>query len=206
MIAVFLRGELGSPRYADTIQAELNARGLDRALIEMPDINDRMENVQRAAVLLGYRPWLVDYGLLKDGPSSPAWQWVELAREDIENLHYVTYSYWDELSDGTHCVRDGARNVQAGKLVFGVSNDNFWEIARRIDAGELVPPLIVLSAGLSGPHTLIEGHVRATSCLLAKHPRRTIKALFGTVANSISGRGCEVPGVPVSVFSSGVRR
>ena len=81
MVAVFLRGELRSPRYADTIQAELNARGLDRALIEMPDLNDRMENVQRAAVLLGSRPWLVGHGLLKDWPSHAVWQWVELVRQ-----------------------------------------------------------------------------------------------------------------------------
>jgi hypothetical protein len=181
MVAVFLRGELGSPRYADTIQAELNARGLDRALIEIPDLNDRMENVQRAAVLFGYRPWLVHHGLLENWPSNTVWQWVELVREDIENLRYITYSYWDELSNGTHLVRDGARSVQAWKLVSGVSNDGFWEVARRIDAGELMPPLIVLSGGASGPHTLIEGHVRATSCLLAKHPRGAIKALFRTV-------------------------
>lgn len=106
---------------------------------------------------------------------------VELFRDDIENLHYVTYSYWDELSKGTHLVRDGARSVRAGELVFGVSNDGFWEVARRIDTGHSIPPLIVLSGRVGGPHTLIESHVRATSYLLAKHPPVVIKALFGTV-------------------------
>lgn len=179
MVAVFLLGELDSPRFAETIQAALRDRKLSKALIEKPNLDSSAENAQRAAILLEYRPWLVDFGLLKEWPPNAMWHWAELNREDIENLHYVTYSYWDELSSGTHLVQDGAKSVKAGRVVFEVGNDNFWEVARRIDAGETMRPIIILSDGERGPHTVIEGHTRATSYLLADHAPRTVHALFG---------------------------
>jgi hypothetical protein len=179
MVATFLHGELGSPRFADAIQAALINHGQSRELVEKPNLGSKTENAQRAAILLEYRPWLVDFGLLKDVPSQAQWHWVDLSREDIEGLHYVTYSYWDELSNGTHLVREGAKSVAAGKTAFGVSNDGFWEIASQLEVGGTIPPIIAVAGAKGRPHTVIEGHVRATGYLLAKHRPDAMRALFG---------------------------
>ena len=70
--------------------------------------------------------------------------------------------------------------MKAGKVVFGVGNDNFWKVARRINAGETILPMIILSGAKKGPQIVIEGHTRATSYLLADNAPRTVRALFGT--------------------------
>lgn len=152
MVAVFLHGELASPRFGDTIRAALHNRKLDSALIEDPNLTDKTANTERAAILLEYRPWLVDFGLLKQWPPNALWRWVDLTRKDIDGLVYVTYDYWDKLSNETHLVREGARSVRIGKRVLEVSNDSFWEVARQIDAGKDVPPIIVLSGGTNNPN------------------------------------------------------
>jgi hypothetical protein len=184
MVATFLRGELDSPRFAADLRAELAARGLDRTLIDAPDLADPVANARREAVLLGYRPWVVQ------DAGGRSWQWVELTAEDVADLHYLTYSYWDELSDGTHVVRDGARNVRAGKVVFEVPNDRFWTVAGLIDAGRPMPPLIIAGGAPGTPHTLVEGHLRATGHLLAQRPPRVLKALFGNLV-TLSSSGLE---------------
>jgi len=181
MIAVFLQGELDSPRFGDVIETALHSRGLSRSLIERPNLSDEAENAQRSSILFEYRPWLASADLLKGWPPKAKWQWVELARKDIENLRYVTYSYWDELSNGTHSVGDGASSVRSGKVVFDVPHDNFWKVAHRVDAREDIPPMIILSNSKGQPHIVIEGHVRATSYLLAEHPPKTLRALLGSV-------------------------
>jgi hypothetical protein len=177
-VAVFLLGELGSPRYSDNVLAELDRRGLDKSLISTPDLDDRIENEQRADVLLAYRPLILDDDVLGRWPPDIDWEWVELDLDEIGNLHYLTYSYWDELSNGTHLVRTAAENVRDGNTVFDVSNDTFWDIAHRIDAREPLPPLIARTRDDEPSPLLIEGHKRATSYLLAKNPPPTVKVLL----------------------------
>lgn len=177
-VAVFLRGEIASPRYRETVLAELDRRGLDRALVDTPHLESDLENNQRAAVLLAYRPLIVDDDVFGHWPPDVDWQSVEFDLDEVGNFHFLTYSYWDELSSGTHLVRDGAESVRAGRVVFGVHNDMFWQIAQSIDAGKQLPPLIALDRGPDLRPLLIEGHNRATGLLLAMNPPTTIKALL----------------------------
>jgi hypothetical protein len=181
MVLAFLQGELDSPRFGDAVRAGLETRGFDDRLIRVPNLDDELENGHRSSILLEYRPWLVDPDLLRAWPPNATWRWVELTRKEVEALHYVTYDYWDALSGGTHLVRDGARSVQNGTVIFEVPNDRFWEVARKFDAGDALAPIIIVSSVGDGACTLIEGHLRATGYLLAQRVPATVRALHGEV-------------------------
>jgi hypothetical protein len=181
MVLAFLQGELDSPRFGDAVRSGLEARGFDERLIRVPDLDDEIENGHRGSILLEYRPWLTDPDLLRSWPPNAAWRWVDLTRKEVEALHYVTYDYWDALSGGTHLVGDGARSVQNGTVIFEVPNDRFWEVARKIEAGETLSAIIIVSSVGESVCTLIEGHLRATGYLLAQRAPATVRALHGEV-------------------------
>jgi hypothetical protein len=147
----------------------------------MPNLDDDIENGHRSSILLEYRPWLAYSDVLKAWPPNATWQWVALTRKEFEELHYITYDYWDELSGGTHLVREGARSVRNGTVIFEVPNDRFWEVASQIEAGETLLPLIIFSAVGDRVCTLIEGHLRATGYLLAQRVPATVRALHAAV-------------------------
>lgn len=58
-------------------------------------------------------------------PDGLTWYDAEIARAEIADLRYVDYSYWNELTDNSHLVKDGLANIRKGKVVFEVSNDRF---------------------------------------------------------------------------------
>jgi hypothetical protein len=193
MVLAFLRGELDSPRFGDAVRGGLEARRMDERLINAPNLDDEMENGLRASILREYRPWLADSDVLGAWPPNATWQWVELPRTEVEELHYIPYDYWDALSGGTHLVRDGARCVREGTVIFDVPNDRFWEVARTIDAGETLLPLIIFSVAGDGVCTLIEGHLRATGYLLAQRAPATVRAVHATVSAGATAPGATAP-------------
>lgn len=66
MIVAFLRAEIDSSRYGENyVRAGLRARGLERRLIDSPNVTDSVENGVRRQ-LMGYRGYEVRQALLQD--------------------------------------------------------------------------------------------------------------------------------------------
>jgi hypothetical protein len=55
--------------------------------------------------------------------------------QELEQVRYIKYDYWDELSGGTRLARDGASNAVAGKVVYGVSSEGLVEMADALRQG-----------------------------------------------------------------------
>ena len=55
-------------------------------------------------------------------PDSLTWHEAEMTRQEIGGLRYVDYSYWNELTDNTHLVKDGVKNIRRRE-------DSFWRPA-----------------------------------------------------------------------------
>ncbi|MDX1931111.1 MAG: hypothetical protein SFU56_00755 [Capsulimonadales bacterium] len=182
MVATFLRAEIASPRWKDTISDWLRRYGFDRRLVEFPDLDSASENAARALILGDFRGYARNLDLFQDypAPGTIRWEHVVLNGEDLAQVRYIDYSYWNELSDGTRRASVAAETIRRGITVFGVSNDGFRQAAQMLENGERFPELILVRSE-GTPPVVLEGHLRLTAYFLApERTRADVQAFLGT--------------------------
>lgn len=191
MVAAFLRAEFCSPRFSDDLKKTMQSLNVEETVITHPDITDLQQSKLRAQVLGAYRGYQQDREMFDAVPTKLTWYDAEITRQELGALHYVDYSYWNELTRDTHLVRDGVRNIEQGKVVFDVPNDRFWALAERILNGDHdFEPIILWGTSGGSALEILEGHLRATAFGLAgdKAPA-AIKVLVGLVSAGVSPGG-----------------
>jgi hypothetical protein len=65
---------------------------------------------------------------------------------DLEKIRYIDYSYWNELSAGTHKPLVAAETIRRGVLIYDLSNDGFLRTAEHIKNGGTFPKLFFLTS------------------------------------------------------------
>lgn len=183
MVAVFLRAEFTSPRFSGELKKAMHLVGASEALITDPDIMNDQDNELRAKVLGEYRGYRQNRELFEGFPDNLNWYEAELTRDEIGDLHYVDYSYWNELSNHNHMVKDAVKNIRKGKIVFDVPHDRFLDVAEDIRQGKSdFEPMILWGQTTDSPLTILEGHLRATAFgLAADKAPATIQTIIGLV-------------------------
>lgn len=168
MVAAFLKAEYQSERFSDDLKLSMQKLGVKDTIITQPDLTDEHENRLRTQLLGDYRGYKQNKKIFKGFPDNLTWYRAEITRNEIGNLRYVDYSYWNELTDNTHLVKSAVKNIEAGKIVFNVSNDRFLAVAEKIRQGEHdFEPMILWGENEYSPLTILEGHLRATAFGLA---------------------------------------
>ena len=167
MIAIFLKGELGFNRVTDNRARVMDLEAIDPKIITEPNINSKQENQQRSELFQRFRGW-PDTKLFSYFPTNLQWSWVEFGLDELLDAKFINYSYWVELSDGTRRVKDASRNVLADKIVFNVSNDHFFQVAKAVKLKAPITPLIFVAESSQGQKYILEGHVRSVGYALAK--------------------------------------
>ena len=183
MVATYLKAEISSARFSADVKEAMRTFGVEESAITHPDLTSGRENALRAKVLGAYRGYGRNREMFEGVPDHLTWYEAELTRAEIGNLRYVDYSYWNELTDNTHMVKDGVKNIRKGKVVFGVSNDRFLTFAEKVRNGEYeVEPMILWGQNIASTPEILEGHLRATAFGLAgeKAPATT-HVLIGLV-------------------------
>ncbi len=172
-ILEWLKAEMGSARFSDDLHIAIKKLGYDEEVVTQPDLNNKQENAMRWQILKSYRTWLDrDFG-------GYDWELVELHKDDVSNLNYIDYSYWNELSDNSRKVGRAAENIENGKIVFDVPNDRFYLVARDVESGVDFDPIIVVSKHNDNQGEILEGHLRATSYVLSRDTPKPLKAIWG---------------------------
>lgn len=171
----WLKAELRSDRFSGDLKSAIKELDDNETTITKANLHDKQENEIRWKILKSYRTWLkinfYDY----------EWYQVELSSVDVKKLNYIDYSYWNELSDYTRKVGRAAENVADGREVFDVPNDRFYSVAKDIENGISLPPIIIVSNYDINQGEIIEGHLRATGFVLAQVTERPLKAIWGTL-------------------------
>ena len=180
MVALFLATEYPAPRTHQLMLPVLQREGWPPSLIEQPNLDDERENAQRRSVLGAYRgygqspdyfaglPLDVEYlDYFAGFPLDVQWELATLSQQELEQVKYIEYEYWVELSGGSRLPRDGVRTILAGCDVFGVSNQGFLQMAASLRAGVRFPTLILVGKNRESPLVVLEGHARLTAMLLA---------------------------------------
>ncbi|HKR81532.1 MAG TPA: hypothetical protein VJR27_00860 [Candidatus Saccharimonadales bacterium] len=181
MVAAFLKAEFTSERFGDELKKVMQKLSVATEVIVTPDIKDEHQNELRAKVLGDYRGYKQNRAIFANFPHNLAWYTAELSREEIGDLRYVDYSYWNELTNNTHMVKDAVKNIQQDKTVFDVRNDRFLAVAEKIRHGEHdFEPMILWDKSKDWPLTILEGHLRATAFGLAgKDAPKSILVIVG---------------------------
>ncbi len=162
MIAVYLKTEIHSQRFGKVILDLLAQHGIDRALIDQPDITSSSENASRRMLLGAYRAYV-----LKELPPDIRWYRAALDREEVAHIRYIDYDYWNELSGGTRMPSEAAKTIRAEREIFTVNNEGFLQAAQALREGAVFPDLILVGESPASVLTVYEGHLRLTAYLLA---------------------------------------
>ena len=167
MIAVFLKTEIKSERWSNDILKLLDQDRVERKMIDYPNLLNDDENRYRKELLGAFRGYNKNRLLFEDFPEDIKWFRVLLSKDDIGEVKYMRYSYWNELSKQTRLPRVAAGEIKSGHEVFGVSNDGFWEAVVVMQNGVGFPEMILVAKNQSSDLVMLEGHKRITAFFLA---------------------------------------
>ena len=149
-------------------------------IIERPNLDDAQENACRRSILGAYRgygqntdyfeglPPDVEYMDYFEGfPLDVHWERAMLSKQELEQVKYIEYDYWVELSGGSRLPRDAARTILAGYEVFGVNHQGVLQMATAFRARARFPTLILVGKNRESSLVVLEGHMRLTAMFLA---------------------------------------
>jgi hypothetical protein len=169
LVAVFLKTEIASARFEPEIRRLLERDGCDPEVVKNPDWNDQAENRYRKRLLGDFRGYQRNGGLFIGYPDHVEWHRAMLTREEITQIRYIDYSYWNELSQHSRLPLVAAESIRRGQVIYGESTHGFLVLAQELCQGACFPELIVTAASLSSPVVVMEGHARLTAYGLAPH-------------------------------------
>jgi ketosteroid isomerase-like protein len=144
VIAAFVHGELGSPRYGERVRELFERHG--------GDVH---------AVLGKHRAWRRDEGLFMGFPADVRWFRAALDPDEVLDILYINWDWWLRISAGSRRPRDAAERIRAG-LIPGITAESHELYADPADN----PPLIAVRTGPGGKLVLLEGHARLTAYAL----------------------------------------
>jgi hypothetical protein len=165
MVAVFLRGELDSSRYRETLRGFLARDRRDEGVLRRPDLDDREANRYRSGLLEEYRAYERRDGLFGGFPRQVDWFRAVLSRDEVLDVLYINWDWWLTISDGTRRPREAARRIRAG-LVPGSTVEEHEPLAAALRGSARPPELIVATTPAHSPLALVEGHFRLTAYAL----------------------------------------
>jgi len=167
MVALFLSTEYPSPRTHQHILQVLQREGWPPSIIEQPNLRDGQENAQRRSILGAYRGYGQNTDYFEGFPLDVRWERAMLSKQELEQVKYIEYDYWIELSGGSRLPRDARKKILAGHEVFGVSHQGVLQMAAAFRSGARFPTLILVGKNRESPLVVLEGHMRLTAMVLA---------------------------------------
>jgi hypothetical protein len=179
MVAVFLAGELDSPRYGQMIRHCMTIFGVSWREVAKPNFADPAENERRSLLLSGYRGWRRSSELFDAYPCDLVeWRRAVLSAEDLERVFYARHEDWMEVSGGTLSPVVAAQRISGGHVPEGFSLDNITAIGSRLQAGETLPTIIGTGTPSGSVIVVLEGSSRLTAQILNGFPER-LEILYG---------------------------
>jgi hypothetical protein len=163
MVALFLRGEFASDRWASSLRALLDGR--EETVLTQPDLTDAEQNRFRSWALEEHRAWERRDGLFGGFPHDVEWFRAELEPDEVLEILFIHWDWWLWVSGGTRRPREAALRIRAGKHD-GVTAAEHEPWAAALRSSSPPPELIAVTTPAHAPLVLLEGHVRLTAFAL----------------------------------------
>lgn len=165
MILEFLSAELESIRFRDKMIKVLKTLQLDEEVIIKADLNNDEENIIRKRILACFRGYGRNEELFERFPTIKTWFYAQCEQSDLDNIHYINYSYWNELSKNTGLPKVAAQTINAGIMIYDIPNDAFLRGRDYLLKGNSFRPVILITSNMKN-FIIVEGHSRMTSYAL----------------------------------------
>ncbi|MDE6592985.1 MAG: hypothetical protein K2K57_07980 [Oscillospiraceae bacterium] len=178
MISEFLKAEYRSERFSEQIKKAMKELLLDESIILSEDLNNTNENIARKKLLGEFRGYGLNRELFENFPNEIQWSLCNFVSDDLNNIRYIDYSYWNELSKGTHSPLIAAQTILNGIEIYGQSNEGFLKAAEFIKSGGKFLRPILLTAD-SKHFVIVEGHLRITAFALVPEHFNNAQCLVG---------------------------
>ena len=178
MISEFLRAEYLSERFSEQIKTEMSKLLIDERMVLSADIESVDENARRKKLLSEFRGYGLNQEMFERFPTITTWSLCSFTRDDLEQIRYIDYSYWNELSDGTHLPIVAAETIRKGVSIYGQDNDGFLRAAEYIRSGGTFPRMFFLTSDFE-KFVIVEGHLRMTAYALAPEYFNHVEVIVG---------------------------
>lgn len=178
MILEYLKAEYRSERFSEQIINAMEKLSLDDSIILSADLNNADENTARKRLLGEFRGYGLNRELFEDFPNQIQWSVCNFISDDLNSIRYIDYSYWNELSNGTHSPLTAALTIQNGIEIYGQSNAGFVKAAEFIKSGGKFPKPILLTSDMEH-FVIVEGHFRITAFALVPEHFNNVECLVG---------------------------
>lgn len=83
--------------------------------------------------------------MFENFPGEVTWYKAVFQKQDLSEVMYINYSYWNELSIGTRLPIHASKNIIENVEVFGLNNQGFHDISAVIKNGKVFPKLIFVA-------------------------------------------------------------
>lgn len=98
MVSEFLNAEYHSERFSEHIKKVMEELLLDESIILSADLNSANENIARKKLLGEFRGYGLNCELFENFPNEIQWSLCNFVSYDLNNIRYIDYSYWNDLS------------------------------------------------------------------------------------------------------------
>ena len=178
MISEFLKAEYLSERFSEQIKTEMSILLIDERMVLSADIESANENARRKKLLSEFRGYGLNQEMFERFPAVTAWNLCSFSSDDLERIRYIDYSYWNELSAGTHFPMAAAETIRKGITIYGQDNDGFLRAAEYIRSGGIFPRMFFLTSDFD-KFVIVEGHLRMTAYALAPECFNQVEVIVG---------------------------
>ncbi len=178
MILEYLRAEYRSERFSEEIKTAMKELLLNESIILSADLKSADENISRKKLLGEYRGYCQNRELFERFPQEITWSLCRFSRGDLNSIRYIKYSYWDELSRGTHSPLTAAQTIRDGVEIYNQSNAGCVKAAEYIKSGGKLPRPIFLTSDFEH-FVIVEGHLRMTAFALVPECFNGIECFVG---------------------------
>lgn len=176
VVLLFLRAELGSPRYKALALRKLRGWGDGEGLVARANLQDAGENAARRELLEVITRHDGPVGLFDGFPRDMEWWTARPSVERLLHTHYVNLPAWTWFSRGTRRLEDGARTVfEYNGSLGNIPVDAFWQAAQRcinypVPGVDPPDPSVILVAQRPTDDfpVIFDGHLRLTGWALAQ--------------------------------------
>lgn len=182
MISEFLKAEYHSERFSEQIKKVMKELLLNESIILSVDLNNTNENIARKKLLGEFRGYGLNRELFENFPNEIQWSLCSFMSYDLKNIRYIDYSYWNELSKGTHSPLIAAQTILNGIEIYNQSNEGFVKAAKFIKSGGKFSRPILLTFDLEH-FVIVEGHFRITAFALVPELFNNVECLVGKCSN-----------------------
>ena len=170
----FLTGELQSTRFNTKLKQTLKDLKITEQIITKPNLSNQKENELRKEILGQFRGYNKNLDLFENFPHFQSYDLCEFSSEDLENIFYMNYSYWNELSNNTQSPLEAAKNIQKNIEIYNVSNKPFIDGINALARNKNFLPMIFLTHD-NKSFIVLEGHSRITIYALNQHFFKNVK-------------------------------